>query len=141
MRSPSRAVPTGARPPLGLRQRISPSSFRTRVVDRGDARQQVEVLADEPHLGEPEMEASRSDRDEMSRPPINTSPDVGSSSVATINSKVVLPEPEARTGRPSRRRPPSDYPVDGAHRLPAGGRIVLDEFTQLKHRLSPLVSI
>ena len=38
-------------------------------------------------------EASRSDSEETSRPPIEIVPEVGSSSVATISSSVVLPEP------------------------------------------------
>ena len=38
-------------------------------------------------------EASLSDSDDTSRPAIDTVPLVGSSSVATINSNVVLPEP------------------------------------------------
>ena len=38
-------------------------------------------------------DASRSDSAEVSRPPISTVPDVGASSVAIINSSVVLPDP------------------------------------------------
>jgi hypothetical protein len=40
------------------------------------------------------FDASRSDSEDTSRPPITTRPLVGSSSVATINSSVVLPDPE-----------------------------------------------
>ncbi len=39
-------------------------------------------------------EASRSESEETSRPPIRTVPAVGASSVATISSSVVLPDPE-----------------------------------------------
>ena len=38
-------------------------------------------------------EASPSDSEDTSRPPINTAPEVGSSSVAIINKSVVLPDP------------------------------------------------
>ena len=38
-------------------------------------------------------EASRSESEETSRPPISTAPLVGCSSVATISSSVVLPDP------------------------------------------------
>ena len=80
-----------------LTPRMSPApglqQLQCRVVERADTRQQVKALPDEPKLGEPEMEASRSDSDATSRPPIRTVPAVGSSSIAIINNNVVLPEP------------------------------------------------
>ena len=46
-----------------------------------------------PNSASLKFEASRSESEATSRPPISTAPDVGSSNVATINSSVVLPDP------------------------------------------------
>ena len=86
-------------------------------------------------------EASRSDSEETSRPPISTVPAVGASSVATISSSVVLPDPlgpYSATISPGRDR--QRHAVHGAHGLAAHGGVVLDEVAQLQHRVSIQIS-
>ena len=104
------------------------------VVDRGDAGQQVEVLADEAQLGEAEVgglalgqrgDVAAGDRHGAARRLQAASrPSAAASSCRSRS---------GRTGRPSPRVDRQRDAVDGADRLAANRRVVLDEVTQLQH--------
>ena len=89
-----------------------------------------------PELGEPEVRGLALGQRSNIAPADQDAPAVGSSSIATISSSVVLPDP---LGPYSATVSPAcdgqRNAVHRAHGLPADGAVVLDEVTQLEHSI------
>ncbi len=79
---------------VASRQRILFRSFSTALSIALTPGSRSKFWRMKPSSESRKREASRSESEETSRPPIRTWPLVGASSVATINSSVVLPEPQ-----------------------------------------------